>query len=146
MRRQLVVLPVVLVGCGLLLSGCIIPSIVAASTTAASDAAKTSGTKVDQAQIDKFQKGVTTAPEVQTALGQPQQSTKNPDGGQTLTYTSKDAVGNAQSHVAYARWTSGSETTITTRNVMFIFDTAGRLRDTNTTESSLTCKFGECPD
>jgi outer membrane protein assembly factor BamE (lipoprotein component of BamABCDE complex) len=145
MRRQSVVLPVVLVGCGLLLSGCITSAIVA-GTTAASDAAKTSGTKVDQAQIDKFQKGATTASEVQATLGQPQQTTQNPDGGLTLTYTSKDAVGNAQSHVAFARWAAGSETTITTKNVMFVFDSGGLLRDTNTTESSLTCKFGQCPD
>ena len=145
MRWKPVVLPVVLVGCGLLLSGCV-ASMVAASTTAASDAAKTSGTKVDQAQIDKFQKGVTTASEVQATLGQPQQTTQNSDGGVTMTYTSKDAVGNAQSHVAFARWAAGSETTITTKNVMFVFDSRGLLRDTNSTESNLTCKFGKCPD
>ncbi len=145
MRWQPVILPIVLVSSGLLVSGCV-ASIVAASTTAASDSAKTSGTKVDQAQIDKFQKGVTTTADVQKTLGQPQQTTPNPNGGQTLTYTSKDAVGNAQSHVAFARWASGSETTITTRNVVFVFDSAGLLSDTNATESSFTCKFGKCPD
>ena len=146
MRWQPVVLPVALVGCGLLLSGCVIPNIVAATTTSASNAAKTSGTQVDQAQIDSFQKGVATMSEVQTKLGQPQQTTQNPDGGLTLTYTSKSATGNAQSHMAYARWTAGAETTITTRNVMFVFDSGGLLRDSNTTESSLTCQFGQCPD
>ena len=146
MRWQPVVLPVVLVGCGLLLSGCIIPNIVAATTTSASNAAKTSGTQVDQAQIDSFQKGVATASDVQAKLGDPQQRVQNPDGSLTLTYTSKNAVGNAQSHMAYARWASGAETTITTRNVMFVFNSDGRLRDANATESSLTCKFGQCPD
>jgi len=98
MRWQTVVLPVVLVGCGLLMSGCVIPNIVAATTTSASNAAKTSGTPVDQAQIDSFQKGVTTVSEVEAKLGQPQQTTQNPDGSQTLTYTSKSAVGNAESY------------------------------------------------
>ncbi len=146
MRWQPVVLPAALLGCGLLLSGCVIPSIVAATTTSASNAAKTSGTQVDQAQIDQFQKGVTTVSDVQAKLGQPQQTAQNPDGGVTLTYTSKSATGNAQSYVAYARWTEGAETTIKTRNVMFVFDSGGLLRDSNAAESTLTCKFGQCPD
>jgi outer membrane protein assembly factor BamE (lipoprotein component of BamABCDE complex) len=145
MRWRPVVLPVTLLGCGLLLSGCVIPNIVAATTTSASNAAKTSGTQVDQAQIDQFQKGVTTVSEVQAKLGQPQQTVHNPDGSLGLIYTSRNATGNAQSHVAYARWLGGAETTITTRNVTFVFDSRGKLADTNTTESSLTCKFGHCP-
>ena len=146
MRWQPVVLPVVLVGCGLLLSGCIIPNIVAATTTSASNAAKTSGTQVDQAQMDSFQKGVATVSDVQAKLGEPQQRVQNPDGGLTLTYISKSAEGNAQSHMAYARWAEGSETTITTRNVAFVFNSDGKLRVANATESSFTCKFGQCPD
>ena len=71
MRWQPVVLPVVVVGCGLLLSGCIIPNIVAATTTSASNAAKSSGTPVDQAQMDSFQKGVATVSDVQGKLGEP---------------------------------------------------------------------------
>ena len=113
MRWPAVALPVVLVGCGLLLSGCIIPNIVAATTTAASNEAKTSGTPVDQAQIDSFQKGVATVSDVRAKLGEPQQRVQNPDGGLTLTYISTSAEGNAQSHRAYARCASGSETTIT---------------------------------
>jgi outer membrane protein assembly factor BamE (lipoprotein component of BamABCDE complex) len=145
MRWHPIILPVALLGCGLLLSGCVIPNIVAATTTSASNEAKTSGTQVDQAQIDQFQKGVTTASEVEAKLGQPQQTVQNPDGSLALTYTSKSAVGNTQSHVAYARWVGGAETTITTRNVTFVFGSGGKLAETNTTESSLTCKFGHCP-
>lgn len=138
-------LPLALLGCVLLLPGCV-TSIVAATTTSASNAAKTNGIQVDQAQIDQFHKGVTTALEVQAKLGQPQQTVQNPDGGVALTYSSKSATGNTQSYVPFARWTSGSETMITTRNVTFAFDTAGKLAETNTIESSLTCKFGHCPD
>lgn len=144
MRWHRVVLPVALLGCLPLLSGCITSAIVA-GTTAASNESKTNGTQVDQAQIDQFQKGVATASDVQAKLGQPQQTVQNPDGGVTLTYTSKSATGNAQSYVAFARWANGSETTITTRNVAFVFDSRGRLANTSATESSLTCKFGECP-
>ena len=108
---------------------------------------QTSGIQVDQAQIDQFQKGVTTVTEVEAKLGQPQQTVQNPDGGLALTYTStsKSAAGNAQSHVAYARWAGGAETTITTHSVTFVFGSGGKLVETNTTESSLTCKFGHCP-
>jgi hypothetical protein len=146
MGWQLAALPIVLGGCGLLLSGCIIPNIVAATTTSASNAAKTSGTPVDQAQIDSFQKGIATVSDVEAKLGEPQQTVKNPDGGVTLTYISKSAEGNAQSHMAYARWAEGSETTITTRNVVFVFNSDGKLRDANANETSFTCKFGQCPE
>jgi len=144
MRLHHVILPVALLGCVPLLSGCVTSAIVA-GTTAASNAAKSSGTQVDQAQIDQFQKGAATVGDVEAKLGQPQQAAQNPDGGFTLTYTSKSATGNAQSHVMFARWANGSETTITTRNVAFRFDSHSKLIDTNVNESSLTCKFGECP-
>ncbi len=144
MRWHHVILPVALLGCMPLLSGCITSAIVA-GTTEASNAAKTSGTQVDQAQIDQFQKGAATVADVEAKLGQPQQTVQNPDGGFTLTYTGKSATGNAQSYVAFARWANGSETTITTRNVAFTFDSRSTLIDTNVTESSLTCKFGNCP-
>ena len=140
-----VLLLVTLLGCVLFLPGCVTTAIVA-GTSEASNAAKTNGTVVDQAQIDQFQKGVATASDVQAKLGKPQQTSQTPDGGVALTYTSKSATGNAQSHVPLARWGKGSETTITTRNVAFAFDVAGRLVDTKVTESSLTCQFGHCPD
>ena len=145
MRWHPVVLPIALLGCGLLLPGCV-ATMVEATTTSASNAAKTNTTPVDQAQIDQFHKGITTEMEVQAKLGPPQQTVQNPDGGVALTYSSKSATGNTQSYVPFARWTSGSETMITTRNVTFAFDTAGKLAETNTIESSLTCKFGHCPD
>lgn len=144
MRWHHVIAPVALLGCVSLLPGCITSAIVA-GTTAASNASKTSGTQVDQAQIEQFQKGVATVADVEAKLGQPQQTAQNPDGGLTLTYVGKSATGNAQSYVMFARWANGSETTITTRNVAFIFGPQSKLMDTNVTESSLTCKFGECP-
>ena len=145
MRWHPVVLPLALLGCMLLLPGCV-ASIVSATTTSASNASKTNGTQVDQAQIDQFHKGVTTALEVQAKLGQPQQTVQNPDGGIALTYSSRSATGNTQSYVPFARWANGSETTIAMHNVTFAFDAAGKLVENNTTESSLTCKFGHCPD
>ena len=137
---------IALLGSALLLPGCA-ASIIAATTTSASEAAKTSGTQVDQAQIDEFRKGVTTVADVRAKLGEPQQTARNSDGSvAALTYTSKSAEGNAQSHVAFARWAEGSETTITTRTVSFAFDAGGRLTNTNASESSLTCRFGHCPE
>ena len=144
MRWNQVILPVSLLGCVPLLSGCVTSAIVA-GTTAASNASKTSGTQVDQAQIDQFQKGVATVADVEAKLGQPQKTARNPDGGLTVTYTGTSATGNAQSYVGGARWAKGSETTITTRNVAFAFDSRGKLVDARATESSLKCKFGECP-
>ncbi len=145
MRQHPIHLSVALLGCGLLLTGCV-ASIVSATTTSASNAGKTSGTQVDQAQIDQFQKGVATVTDVAAKLGQPQQTAQNPNGGLTVIYTSKSATGNTQSYVPFARWANGSETTITTRTVAFAFDSGGKLADTNSTESSRTCRFGQCPD
>lgn len=134
-----------MLGSVVLLPGCVTTAIVA-GTTEVSNAAKSGGTAVDQSQIDQFKKGVATASDVQAKLGKPQQTAQTPDGGVELTYTSQSATGNTQSHVPIARWTKGSETTITMRNVTFAFDAAGKLADTKTTESSLTCQFGHCPD
>ena len=144
MRWKRVIVPVALLGCVPPLSGCGSSAIVA-GTTAASNASKTSGTQVDQAQIDQFQKGVATVADVKAKLGQPQQTTRNPDGSLTATYIGKSATGNTQSHVMFARWAKGSETTITTRNVSFIFDARDKLITAKATENSQTCKFGECP-
>ena len=144
MRWNQLILPVALLGCMPLLSGCVTSAIVA-GTTAASNASKTSGTQVDQAQIDQFHKGVATVADVEAKLGQPQQTARNSDGGLTATYIGTSATGNAQSYVVGARWAKGSETTITTRNVAFAFDSRGRLIDARATERSITCKFGQCP-
>ena len=49
----------------------------------------TSAQKVDPATIASFQPGVTTIAQVESALGQPFQATRMPDGSQQLQYVSK---------------------------------------------------------
>jgi PBP1b-binding outer membrane lipoprotein LpoB len=49
----------------------------------------TSQQKVDPATVASFQPGVTTIAQVESALGQPFQSTRMPDGGQQLQYINK---------------------------------------------------------
>lgn len=144
MRIHSVLLSVTLLGSVALLPGCITEAIVA-GTTEASHATKTGGTEVDQAQIDQFQKGVATLTDVEAKLGQPQGTVHNADGGITVTYTQTSAAGNAQSYVPFARWAKGSETTITTRNVAFVFDARGKLINAGATESNQSCQFGKCP-
>ncbi len=135
---------IVLVFCSLLLPGCV-STMIAASTTSASNASKTTEKQVDPAQITQFQNGVSTVADVQAKLGEPQQSAQKPEGGTTLTYIYRNASSNSASYVPFVRWGAG-EVAVKTTDVVFEFDSAGRMLGNSTKETNRTCRFGKCPE
>lgn len=100
-----------------------------------------SGTKVTEADLSKFQKGVTTQADVETALGPPQSRTLFGDGQHQIVYVGVHAQAKVASFIPVVGLFAGGATG-QTNIVTFTFDKGGLLQNYSSTEASSDVRTG----
>jgi hypothetical protein len=84
----------------------------------------TVGTKADPSVVARFKPGVTTMAQAETALGQPNQVTKMPDGDTMLVYNFVHAQASGASYIPIVGVFAG-HTDSTNQMTMLTFDKSG---------------------
>lgn len=94
-----------------------------------------SGVQVKPDQLTLFKAGVTTEADVVQALGKPNVSTSSSDGTKTLAYSFAEYKIRGASFIPIVGMFAGGSD-INMNSTVFTFDSAGKMLDYKTTESS----------
>lgn len=104
-------------------------------------ACASSGTKVQESDAAQFQKGATTIPDVEKALGKPQVNTLNADGTRSIAYVYSHAQAKAASFIPIVGlFAGGAKGDI--NMVKFDFDTAGKMTNYSVSASNTDMTMG----